>query len=147
MKLDQCSIQKAVKEDAKDILALQKLAYMGEAERYGDFNIPPLLQTLEEIEAEFSTHIFLKAVFKSRIIGSVRANNTGNTWYVGRLIVNPEYRGNGVGGALLDNIEEQTGHSGRYEIFTGSESLVSFNLYQKRGYHEFRRARLSEKVI
>jgi hypothetical protein len=29
--------------DAEEILALQKLAYQGEAERYHDFAIPPLL--------------------------------------------------------------------------------------------------------
>jgi len=35
--------------------------------------IPPLLQTAEEIQDEFSTHMFLKAVIKHSIVGSVRA--------------------------------------------------------------------------
>lgn len=35
--------------DAEEILKLQKLAYQIEAERYNDYNIPPLKQTIEEI--------------------------------------------------------------------------------------------------
>jgi ribosomal protein S18 acetylase RimI-like enzyme len=48
--------------DAEEILALQKLAYQSEAEIYQDYTIPPLIQTLKEINTEFKNHIFLKAV-------------------------------------------------------------------------------------
>jgi hypothetical protein len=46
-------IEKATVFDAEEILTLQKLAYQSEAEIYNDFNIPPLVQTLESIEKDF----------------------------------------------------------------------------------------------
>ena len=60
-------------ESAKEILDLQKLAYQSEAEIYQNWSIPPLCQTIEGIEKEFSDHIFYKATVLENIIGSVRA--------------------------------------------------------------------------
>lgn len=42
-------IGKATVEDAVEILALQRLEYQSEAHIYGDWMLPPLIQTLEEI--------------------------------------------------------------------------------------------------
>jgi hypothetical protein len=41
-----------------------------EGERYNDFTLPPLTQTLEEIQADFQKMVFLKAVIDDKIIGS-----------------------------------------------------------------------------
>ena len=65
-------IEQATVGDAAEILALQKLANVSEAEIYGDFRIQPLTQTLEELLREFETHTAFKAVQEGRIIGSVR---------------------------------------------------------------------------
>jgi len=43
-------IEPASIEDASEILSLQKVCYQSEAEIYRDYNIPPLIQTLEEID-------------------------------------------------------------------------------------------------
>lgn len=40
----------AVSEDAAAILALQKLAYQSEARLYDDYSLPPLTQTLPEMQ-------------------------------------------------------------------------------------------------
>ncbi len=58
--------------DAQEILSLQKLAYQSEAKIYSDFQIPPLLETLDELKMAFKSHIILKATFDGKIIGSVR---------------------------------------------------------------------------
>ena len=60
-------IQRALVGDAESILKLQKRAYCSEAEIYSDYNIPPLMQTLDEIKQEFMHHVFLKAVKKMNI--------------------------------------------------------------------------------
>ena len=91
------SIVHADQEDAGEILALQKVAYQSEAKLYGDWAIPPLTQTLPEIEAEFETKVFLKAVREESIIGSVKASLHSGTCLVGRLIVHPDYQGRGIG--------------------------------------------------
>jgi len=53
-------ILRALVKDAETILKLQKHAYRSEAEIYYDYNIPALMQTLDEIKQEFMHHAFLK---------------------------------------------------------------------------------------
>ena len=48
----------ALKTDLEQILDLQKEAYASEAQIYNDFTIPPLLQTLVDLENEFESNIF-----------------------------------------------------------------------------------------
>ena len=80
-------IEQAEKEDLGKILELQKLAFRTQAEIYNDFSIPPLIQTLEEIEKDFQNQTYLKAVTNKKIIGSVRGYEDSNTCYIGRLII------------------------------------------------------------
>jgi len=49
-------IASAMVEDAAEILAVQRLAYQSEAEIYGDFALPPLLETLEDLRSQFAGH-------------------------------------------------------------------------------------------
>ena len=81
------SIEKALIEDAKEILELQKLAYVSEAEIIDDFTIPPLHQTIDEIISEFKRRVFLKVELDKKIRGSVRAHLEGETCHIGKLIV------------------------------------------------------------
>jgi hypothetical protein len=46
---------------------------LGEGAVYQDYTIPPLTQTLPEMEAELQHQVFLKAVAAGRIVGSVGA--------------------------------------------------------------------------
>ena len=48
-------ICKAFKEDLDEILKLQYLAYQSEAKLFKTQDIPPLKQTLEEVEHEYNT--------------------------------------------------------------------------------------------
>jgi hypothetical protein len=76
------SILRAQVYDAEEILDLQKLAYQSEAKRYEDYTIPPLKQTISEIKEQFIDHVFLKAVYGNKIIGSVRAVEQNGTCYI-----------------------------------------------------------------
>lgn len=138
-------IQAQIK-DACDILALQKIAYQSEAKLNKDWNIPPLMQTLSEIEAEFENKIFLKAIEANKITGSVRAFLDSDTCRIGRLIVHPDCRKQGIGTQLMKNIESVFSHAGRFELFTGIKSIQNIRLYQKLGYREFRQEELTPKV-
>ncbi len=133
-------IFKATIEDAAEILALQKLAYLSEAKLYDDYDIPPLTQTLEEMKEEFRNHIFLKTVSGSQIIGTVRAYEENATCYIGRLAVHPEMQNQGLGTDLLKEIETYYKCS-RFELFTGSRSDKNIQLYKKLGYRIFKTAK------
>ena len=90
-------IQRATVEDAAEILALQKLAYRSEAELHDVTDIPPLTQTLAEMEVDLERQHVLKVVQaardgRPRIVGSVRACVQDGTCQIGRLIVHPEHQ-------------------------------------------------------
>lgn len=59
-------ISRAVIEDGAEILKLQKLAYQSEAQRYGNYNIAPLKETIEEIKDQFKTYI-LKLTYSLKL--------------------------------------------------------------------------------
>jgi GNAT superfamily N-acetyltransferase len=139
-------VERADVEDVEEILALQKLAYQSEAAIYNDYTIPPLTQTLEEIEADFAKQVFLKVVVDGRIVGSVRAHVREGTCFVGRLIVHPDFQNRGIGAMLLKGIEEVFYDAERFELFTGGRSEKNLYLYQKQGYEIFRSEELTDKV-
>ena len=139
-------IEKATVSDAEEILALQKLAYRSEAEIYNDFNIPPMVQTLESIEKDFENQVFLKALINGRIIGSVRAYSKEGICYIGRLVVHPDFQNQGIGTKLMNEIEKIFGTCQRFELFTGDKSERNLYLYQKLGYKLFKTANITDQT-
>lgn len=139
-------IEKASIDNAKEILELQKLAYVSEAEIIDDFTIPPLHQTMDEILSEFNDHIFLKAVFDDKIIGSVRVYKEKSTCFIGKLIVHPDHQNQGLGTTLLQKAEMQFPDVNRYELFTGQKSTKNLYLYGKYGYKTLDKKKVSEKL-
>jgi phosphoribosylanthranilate isomerase len=140
-------IEPARAVDAADILALQKLAYHNEGELYQDFSIPPLRQTLAEIESEFGKKRFLKAIVDGQLVGSVRGEFHDGTCHIGRLIVHPEWQNRGIGSRLLQAVEKLFSEADLFELFTGDHSERNLHLYRKMGYREFKRESLNERVM
>ena len=144
-------IEPATVDDAREILALQKLAYQGEAALYGAYDIPPLTQTLAEMEADLARQTVLKAVHETgaagpAIVGSVRAYEQEGTCHIGRLIVHPDHQNRGLGTRLLHEIEAVYPQAERYELFTGHKSARNLHLYDKLGYRAFSRQRVSDAL-
>lgn len=139
-------IERASLEDVGEILELQKLAYVSEAEIYEDYSIPPLMQTPEEIQKDCGAQVFLKASIDGRIIGSVRACMKGATCHIGRLIVHPDFRNRGIGERLMKEIEGFFAGAERYELFTGHRSERNLRLYRRLGYKTFASKPLSGRL-
>ena len=139
-------IEEATISDGEEILALQKLAYRSEAELYGDFTIPPMIQTLEEMRSDIRNQTVLKAVAEGRLAGTVRAFVRGDTCYVGRLAVHPDLQNRGIGRELMNRIESAFEKAGRFELFTGHLSEKNLHLYRKLGYKEFRTVKAHERL-
>lgn len=126
-------IEKANISDSLEILELQKLAYQVEAELYNNYDIPPLKQTLAELKSQFQDHVILKAISDNKIIGTVRAYQKNDVCYIGRLAVDPKMQNQGVGTALMHEIESKY-NPHKYELFTGYKSKKNIQLYKKLDY-------------
>ncbi len=133
-------------EDLKQILELQRTCYLEEAKLYHDFKIPPLTQTLDSIKFDYQNEQFLKIEFEGNIIGSVKGYLEKDTCKIGRLIVDPNYRNNGLGKQLMQEIESQFKSAQRFELFTGHKSVKNLSLYNKLGYSEFQKRRINKKL-
>ena len=137
------TIQPATFGDLQAILKLQYLAYRSEAELLGDYSIPPLCETLEEVEQQHRDGMILKAVDgRGAIVGSVRGTAKDGTLYIGKLMVHPELRGRGLGGRLLLEIERRCPQQ-RFELFTSDRSARNLALYERKGYRRFRERQIS----
>lgn len=139
-------IERATVSDAEEIILLQRLAYKSEADLYHDYNIPPMIQTVKEIQGEFEHKMFLRAVVDKKIVGSVRAHREGDTCHIGRLMVHPEYQNRGIGTRVMYEIENLFESCKRYELFTGNKSKKNISLYKNLGYKIFKTEKINDKV-
>lgn len=141
------TIERAKVSDAKRILDIQKDAYLSEAELYDDYDIPPLTQTLTQMESDFDSHTYYVAKLNGDIVGSVNLKLEGNIGLIGRLIVTPKFQNRGIGTMLMDHIEANHSDLEAFELFTGHRSDRNLSFYAKRGYLEFKRQYVHERLV
>jgi GNAT superfamily N-acetyltransferase len=139
-------IERAVTADSGQILTLQRAAYVGEAQLYGDPFIPPLVEALEQVRASVGSALVLKAVEDGRIVGSVRGRMTGTSCLVGRLVVAPDRQRGGIGTALMAALHEQSPQAQAFDLFTGHLSEGNLRLYRRLGYRETHRERMDDHL-
>ncbi len=136
----------AEQEDLNNILQLQYIAYRSEAELCQNFSIPPLTETLAQLEQEYQNGVILKALGKNdKLVGSVRGKINGDTLLIGKLIVHPEQRGKGIGTELLTHLENMFPDK-RRELFTSTKSVRNIALYEKLGYTPFKQEQMSPNL-
>ncbi len=140
-------IREASESDAAEILHIQKLAFHRQGVLYNDFGLPPLVQTPEELVRDFRAHVFLKAIYRGRIVGSVRGVAEGTTCHISRLFVHPDHQNRGIGKMLMIAIEHKFRNAERYELFTGHKSEKNLALYGRLGYRKYAEKAAGESVI
>ena len=128
-------------EDAGEVLTLQRAAFVQEALIYNSVHMPPLTQSLEEVEAELVDNLGQVALIGPRLVGAVRAQRHEELLLVGRLAIAPDLQGHGIGSRLLDAVEDRGRKAGcrEAELFTGSLSEANLHLYERLGYRETQR--------
>ena len=130
-------------EHAGELLTVRRAAFVSEAQVYGDPNIPPLTQTLDELRADLADAdvVTLGAWRGPRLVGSVRLGHEGNRATLGRFVVVPDLHGQGIGTALLEAVPAHLGpDTTEVWVFTGRDSLQNLAMYTKHGYeHQYDR--------
>ena len=124
-------------DDAGELFTVQRAAYVTEAQRYGTVRIPPMAETLAEVEKEIANPCVLVhgAWLGTRLVGSVRGRIAGSLMEVARFSVAPDLQGRGVGRALLTGIEAATpAEVETLWLVTGALSSGNIRFYQRAGY-------------
>ncbi|MCE7482990.1 MULTISPECIES: GNAT family N-acetyltransferase [Microbacterium] len=125
--------------DAGEVLTVQRAAFVSEALIYGTADMPPLTQTLAELEAELVDANGWVARVGSRLVGAIRVRETADLLLIGRIAIAPDMQGSGIGRALLEAAERDA-DAPEAELFTGSLSEANVRLYESCGY------RVTERV-
>jgi GNAT superfamily N-acetyltransferase len=139
--MDDLTVRPIRPDDAGEVMTLQRAAFVQEALIYGTPEMPPLTQTLEEVESELHENLGCVALDGPRMVGAVRARLDGSLLLVGRIAIAPDRAGEGIGTTLLGAVERRGAEAGatEAELFTGSLSEANLRLYEREGYVETER--------
>ncbi|MFZ2527615.1 MAG: GNAT family N-acetyltransferase [Rhodococcus sp. (in: high G+C Gram-positive bacteria)] len=131
--------------DAGELLTLQRAAYVTEAQAHDDVNLPPLVQSLDEVVCELAqpdVRAFGLRDGSGRLVAAVRVHLSPDHRIaeLGRLVVAPDLQGRGRGSRLLELVEQRLpGQVTDLRLFTGEHSLGNLRLYSRFGYRETHR--------
>lgn len=145
---DQLPVTSAVPADAAEIFTLMRACWSDEARLNQDWDIPPMLEELAQVQASVEASDWRTWVVRDpgsgRLAGSVRGrlvcgpgdgDGTPRTWEVGRLMVAPDLAGRGLGRALLAHVLNQADPMAeRAWLVTGAASVRNQRMYKKAGF-------------
>jgi ribosomal protein S18 acetylase RimI-like enzyme len=119
---------------AARVLELQRESYAVEARLIGSDRIPPLYESLEELQACGET--FLGAYVEGRLAAVVSWRFDGATIDLHRLAVLPEFFRRGIGVALLRAALRSEPQARRAIAQTGAANEPAKELYRGEGFAE-----------
>lgn len=138
-------LRAAVPSDAGEVLTVQRAAFVQEAQSHRDPFLPPLTETLAQVEQAIAAGEALVLRADGRLVGTVRRVLTDSEVRIGRLAIAPDLQGRGLGSRLLAAAEDVPGASSA-ALFTGHHSSGNLAMYTRRGYREYDRRPQSDTV-
>jgi ribosomal protein S18 acetylase RimI-like enzyme len=141
------SILPATPEDARVIHEIQMRAFAEEGRLSGDLRIPPLAETVADIERHIRDHTVLVARDGERIIGSARGLVDGTVCIIRGVGVEPDCHGRGIGGALLRAIEQAHPDVERFDLTTNTLVPGNVAFYERRGYEITERTAYTDRIV
>jgi ribosomal protein S18 acetylase RimI-like enzyme len=119
---------------AAAVLDIQRRAYRIEADLIGSDAIPPLQETLSELQA--SGESFLGAFVDGELAGAISWKVADATLDLHRLVVDPgRFRG-GIGTALVRAALGAEPHATRAIVQTGADNEPAKRLYRRESFEE-----------
>jgi predicted GNAT family N-acyltransferase len=133
---EKLALRPAVPADYPALLSIQRAAYgLKEVPLYGP-DLPPLRETPESLATEVASG---KQILVGEIDGVVVASlrlqvRPDGEVYFGRLSVNPELQGKGIGQGMLRGIEAYFPSAPSFALDCGVRSEENNHIYSKHGY-------------
>ena len=99
-------MRRATRDDAAELLVLQRCCWVDEAIANATLEIGALHESLDDVRAWIESWATWCVRVGGRLVGAVRARREGATWEIGRLMVAPDIAGRGLGRWLLRLAED-----------------------------------------
>ena len=119
---------------AKEILKLQKRAYKVEAEWIGCNRIPPLYETLEQLQQ--LNELFFVYMKQDVISGAIAIEHNHAGIHICRVMVDPSSFRKGIARKLLTYVDELVGNNTSLFVSTGANNLPAIRLYTAMGFEQ-----------
>ena len=131
-------IELATLQDVPELQELQHKAFGPQCIELGWEDAPPMTESLEHAYEDFAQCTTLKVLDdEGRIIGSIRGNVTDGSLYMGRLMVLPEYRQQGIGKQLFREIQSRLPHN-RAWLCTCKQVQAPYEFYLREGFRPYK---------
>ncbi len=137
----------ATPEDSAIIHGIQMRAFAEEGRLSENFQIPPLMETAEEIELLIRTQTVLLAKDGDGIVGSARGIRSGKICTIRGVIVEPSHQGRGIGTALLRAVEQRHPDVERFELTTNTLVPGNVAFYERHGYSVYELTTYTGKIV
>lgn len=131
-------IKIATMEDVPELLELQRKAFGPQCRDLGFDDALPMTETLEQACEEFKNCTTYKVESpEGRIVGSIRGTVTDGSLYMARLMVLPEFQGQGIGKFLFRELQKRHPHN-RAWLCTCPQVPAPYNFYLREGFKTFK---------
>ena len=117
----------------EQMINVQRAAYAVDAELIGTRNIPPLNETIEELEAVHDEEFF-GFVMDGELMGFVATMDESPHLRISRMVVDPRFFKNGIGKALVLYVLNHRKPSQPVIVSTGEKNVPARQLYEKFGF-------------
>lgn len=119
-------------ETARRIIELQRASYKIEAQLIGFYDIPPLKETIDSLQA--CDEIFYGYYINDFLAGIISFKIVEDVLDVHRLAVHPDFFRKGIASKLINFIEGLNSGINKIIVSTGKKNLPAIKLYIKNGY-------------
>ncbi len=116
----------------QELFELQRVSYLIEAELIDFFEIPPLMESIDDFTKCGET--FLGYFDKGELAGAISFTIEGSELTICRMVVHPNHFRKGIAQNLLKAILETHPEINIYIVSTGKENTPAKNLYLKNGF-------------
>jgi ribosomal protein S18 acetylase RimI-like enzyme len=138
-------IEKAIPEDALELIEVQNLSFLEDFEKYGE--CPSYQEKLEDMINMIKTAIVYKIIVDDKMIGDiiVRKRDDGS-YYLRTISIIPSYQSFGIGTKAIKFIEKDNSDGEVWSLITPEGSYRNRHFYEKLGYKKIGERRQSDRL-
>ncbi|WP_100372049.1 GNAT family N-acetyltransferase [Bacillus sp. FJAT-45037] len=129
---------------AREVLHVQTPAYKEEARIIEYLDIPPLNDTVSDLQQSDET--YYGYYIKEKLCGVISIKITNDILNIHRLVVHPEHFRKGISKQLLHHIEEDREGIQEINVSTGKKNIPAIKLYEQSGFKYVGEEHVNERL-